>query len=104
MGDGDSGICGGCDRGGDSGDDFKRNLRGMERFALFSASSEDEGVSTFQADDSLILARVIDEERVDFVLGFGVLGGAFADVDLLGIGAMVEQTGVGEGVVDHDVG
>ena len=50
---------------------------------FFAAAAEDEGIAAFEADDDMVLTGVIDEERMDRVLGGTFAATAFADRDLL---------------------
>ena len=67
-------------------DDRKRDARGAEGQRFFAATPEDERVAAFQADDALALARLRDEDGVNFVLGHGVGARAFAGVNALRAG------------------
>ena len=81
VGDGDSGVGRRGDGGGDAGDDFKGNMRRRQGETFFSAAAEDEWIAALQADNAFAELGLLDEQGVDFVLGHGVVGGAFTDVD-----------------------
>ncbi len=67
--------------GGDAGDDFVRDACGGERGYFFGGAAEEEWVSALEADDALAGLRVLDHERVDFILRDGLGAAALADVD-----------------------
>ena len=52
MGDGDPGV-GGCgDPGGDAGDDLELDPRRPQGLGFLAAAAEDEGVAALEADDA----------------------------------------------------
>jgi len=118
VGDGDAGVGRGGDAGGDAGDFDEGDVVGAEDFGFFAAATEDVGIAAFEADNDFSFgvrpsafgvgegfAGFFDEDGVDFILGFGVLVGGFADVDFFGVGGgEFEEVGVGEVVVDDDIG
>ncbi len=71
---------------GDAGNDFEINVGGAHGVDFFGGAAEQERVAAFEANDDLVFARGVDEERVDFRLCEEAEAGAFADVDALGGG------------------
>ena len=96
-------------RDGDSARDARHDLDGdtvldaVQR--LLATPAEDEGVAPLEADDPSPATGVLDDDRVDLVLGHGVPVSVLADVDDLDARAQgVEQLGRAEPVGDDDVG
>ena len=56
------------DGGGDAGDDDEGDAGVDERFGLFAAAAEDEGIAALQAHHDLPLPGALDEERVELLL------------------------------------
>jgi hypothetical protein len=104
MSDGDAGVVGNSDGGSDAGDDFERDAGFGEFLGLFASAAKHVGIPPFEADDGATFAGLLDEQLVQFLLGNGVLVGAFPGVkDLGGARCVTEQVGVYQGVVDNDL-
>ncbi len=104
MGDGNAGIRGRRDGGGDAGDDLKPHAGGHQCLAFLAAAAKNEWVAALEAHDAPAFEALLDQQAVDLVLGHRVAGGLLADVDLLGIGAVAQELRVGQVVVDDDLG
>ncbi len=66
---------------GDAGDNFKRHIGAAEGVDFFSGAAEDAWVAAFEANYELAVARVGNQQRVDFVLRQKFLPRALANVD-----------------------
>ena len=100
-----AGVGGDAERGGDAGDDLEGDAGGGQRFGLFAAASEDEGVAALEADHGEAAARALDEHGADLFLGEGVDGLLLAGVDALGVGrGQIEQRGGGQAIEEDGVG
>ena len=105
MGEGDAGVGGDAERGGDSGDDLESDAGIGEGLGLFAAAAEDEGVAALEADDGQSTAGALDQHAADFILGEFVGGLLFADIDAFGARrGEFEESGRGEVVVEDGVG
>ena len=86
VGDGDAGVGGHGDGGGDAGHDLEGDAGVAQRLRLLAAAAEDERVAALQPDDALALAGLLDEQGVDRVLVVAAgRAGDLADVDQLGV-------------------
>ncbi len=73
--------------------------------SFFATAAENEGVAAFQSHDPLAGASVLDQERIDAVLGDPVPSGRFAHVDDLDVGREVIQDAArAEPIGDDDIG
>ena len=102
---GHAGVGGGRDRGRDAGNDLERDAGVVQGLGLFTTSPVDERISALQADDPLPLRGQEHQEMVELILLEDVAAVRLADEDALGpVGSQVEEIGMGEAVVDDDVG
>ena len=69
VGDWNSSVLRGGDSSGHSRHDLEQNRCVVERLGLLAPAAEDERIATLQAHDALVLARELDEKRVDLFLG-----------------------------------
>jgi len=67
--------------GGDAVDNLDLDAGSLQLLQLFAATAEDEGVSAFEADHVLPIARGRDHEFLDEVLRCGLATAALTDVD-----------------------
>jgi hypothetical protein len=95
VGDGNAGVIGDGDSRGNAGNDFKGDA-GFDQFlGFFTTSAKNVRVTAFESDDGSAFAGLLDEELIQFILGDGVLIGAFAGVqDFGGAGCVSEKVGV----------
>src|ERR1700693_3427736 len=70
----------------DAGDDFIGDTGRTQRFRLFAASAEDEGIAAFEPNDALTLARFLNEQRFDVPLLDAVFARSLADINHLSLG------------------
>ena len=104
VGDGNARVGGRGDRAGDTGHHFERHARGAQRLGLLTTTAEHEGIAALEPDDGRAGATALDEQGVDLGLRHRNPPRRLAHVDPLGgRGREVEQPGVGEPVVDHDL-
>ena len=76
----------------------------FKRFAFFAAASEDIRVATFQAADAFATTGFVNDQVVDLVLRQGVIATLFADIQDFTLRlAPLQEVGVGQIVIDHDV-
>ena len=90
---------GGCEGGGDSGDDLEGHAGVVERGHLFGGAAEDERVSALEADDAAPSAGVFDHQGVDLVLSDVLKAAALADIDDFGAGRRIFENRLRDEVV-----
>ena len=86
MRDGDPGVRGGRDRARDPRNDLERDAGRRQCLGLLAAAPEDERVAALEPHDTPARLAVLDEERVDLVLGHLDVPGGLADRDPHGVG------------------
>ena len=90
---------------GDAGDDLDLDSLRAQRFDLFAAAAEDEGVSALQPHHVPSLPGVENEKLLDEGLGRGLAAAAFADLDDPRVRAQVRETAaIHQLVHQHHVG
>ncbi len=90
------------ERGRDARHDLEGDVPGAEGFDLLVGASEDKWVAGFQAQNRLVLARVVQHQFVNAGLGDARLAAALADGDDFSRGAGEIEDGVGDEVVGED--
>jgi hypothetical protein len=99
--------CGGGARGGrrgDTGNDLERNAMGGEVIHIFTETTKDTRIATFEPDDETTLTGFPHDHGVDLVLGHRVDAAALADRDNLRRHRNLIQKGIPrEGVMDDDI-
>ena len=105
LGDGDAGVGGRGDAGGDAGDDLERDAGLAQQLRLLAAAAEHERVAALEAHDAPARAGVLEQERVRGLLRDLRARALLADVDELGVRARVrERLGRDQAVVEDHVG
>ena len=100
-----AGISGAAYRRRDARTNLKRHALVGERFDLLAAASEHEGIAALQPQHALALSGEADQHLADLALRRGVISRAFADIDALRLPRYeVEDRGIDEPVIEHDVG
>ena len=93
------------DRAADPGDDLDRHPGGTAGDDLLAAASEHERVATLQPGDGESPLGPVDDDRVDLLLGAGVVAGTLSDIYDLGVlVAELCEVGGAQAVVDEYVG
>jgi len=105
MGQRNAGVGGASGRCGDARANLERNAVLGELFDLFAAATEDERVAALEPHHALALARQPHQQVADLLLRQRVVGAPLADIDALGLAPReVDDAGVDQPVVEHDVG
>ena len=100
-----AGISGAAYRRRDARTNLKRHALVGERFDLLAAASEHEGIAALQPQYALALSGEADQHLADLALRRGVVSRTFADIDALRLPRYeVEDRGIDEPVIEHDVG
>ena len=89
MGNGYTGVGGGCDAARHAGDHLERQSGFDQGERLLPAAPEDVGVAALQAHDRLPGVAELYQEVVDLLLGHGGVARLLADVDFLRLGPRV---------------
>ena len=76
----------------------------MESEGLLAPAPEDEGIAALQAYHPSPGQPPLDQQRIDLLLGQGVLAGGLADVDRRPSSARTPEPWVGQIVVHDDLG
>ncbi len=98
-------IRGDSERRGDAGDHFERNAGVGERFGLFAATAENEGIAALQPHHREPPARPVDKHLADLFLCVGVHGFLLPYIKPLGCGRCeFEQRVIGQMIVEDGVG
>ena len=87
MGHRDPRVRRGGDAGGYPGHDLEVDSGRGQRLGLLAAAAEDERIAALEPHHAPPRPRPVDQQRLDVVLLDGVVAGALADVDELGVGA-----------------
>src|ERR1700733_15919040 len=74
------GSCG-SEGGGDAGNDFERDFRGVQSGDFLGGTAVHERVATLEAHDTALGARVLDHQRMYLFLGDVLCAAALAHVD-----------------------
>ena len=99
------GIGGAADRRRDAGADLERHAMLGQRLDLLAAAPEHEGIAALEAQHALARAGVAHQHGADLLLRRGVVVGALADIDALGLAAHeFEDFRRDQPVVEHDLG
>ena len=105
MGQRNSGVGGHGDGGGDAGHDLEIDAGCDGGLGFLRAASEDDRVAALQAHDVQPLAGTVDDESVDPALFDTAAATVLGDQDSSRrCRRVVKQAGIGEIVVDDDVG
>ena len=92
-------------RGGDARADENGDVCVPERFQLLTPATENKGVAAFEAHNHFSLARQLDQARLDFFLGHGVVRLRLAHIEPVSVTAgEVENLVADQTVVKNDVG
>ena len=84
--------------------DLKGYFIDLQLVNFFAATSEYEGIATFEADDLFTFDGTVYKDLFDLILWYGVTACAFTHVDSLAIWfCPIEYFGVGEIVVNDDI-
>ena len=89
----------------DTGDNLIRNARCPQRFGLFAATAEDERIASFQSDDALPLAGLLNELDVDMRPTIRMATRKFADANRLRSRSnIIEKPRRHEPIVENEIG
>jgi hypothetical protein len=104
VGDRDARVGGGSHARGDAGHDLEVDARLDQLLALLAPAPEDVRIAALEAADDEAGPGLLHDQVVDLVLGQGVVPALLAHVQDLAIRlAPLQEVGVGQVVVDHDV-
>ena len=102
VGDGNAGLTGDGDGGGDAGHHLKGDARPQEGLDLLAPPAEDKGVAPLEADHSAARSGQLHQFLGDVLLGGGVAAQPLAHIEFLRLGRDgVQQLRGDQVVIDH---